>query len=443
MKFKWWIILALNLFISSANAKEFNYTAYQLENGLQVVIIPNNRAPVVYHSLWYKVGSADSPSHKTGLAHFLEHLMFKGTKQFPKDSFKRTINDLGGEQNANTSWDRTVYFVTIAKEHLPLIMEMEADRMQNLLINEEELEKEREVVLQERRSTIDAYPENCLFEAANASFFWEHPYGKPVIGFEEHIRGYTKEDTLNFYNKWYVPNNAILVIAGDVNTEALKAQIQQYYGKLKSSSLLPRHRSREPSHRDATAKVEIRDPKVAGTFFQRIYPAANFRTGGIHQEATFTLLQDILGDSTYGRLTQILVENQKLAHFVTAHYTGYYYDPYSFTISGSPINNSDLSLLETSVEAEIRRLVAEGIRQEELDTAKQQWQFETLYRQDSLHGIANYFGESLSVGYSFEDLKKWLATIQSVTKEDIKIAAKSLLNAGPSVTVYAYPVAQK
>ncbi len=176
MKYRLWIILISSLsWAVFVNAKEFNYHAYQLENGLQVVIIPNTRAPVVYHSIWYKVGSADSPTHKTGLAHFLEHLMFKGTTRFPKDSFKRTINDLGGEQNANTSWDRTVYFVTIAKEHLPLVMAMEADRMHNLIVTEEDIAKEKDVVLQERRSTTDVHPENCLFEAGNANFFWEHP----------------------------------------------------------------------------------------------------------------------------------------------------------------------------------------------------------------------------------------------------------------------------
>ncbi len=269
------------------------------------------------------------------------------------------------------------------------------------------------------------------------------PYGKPIIGYEEHIQQYTKEDALNFYQNWYVPNNAILVIAGDVNIESLKTEIQHHYGSLKPKPLSVRHRATEPKHRDTTAKIEIRDPKIAGAFFQRIYPAPNFRIAGIHQEAALTLLQDILGDGTYGKLTQALVENQKLAHFITAHYTGYYYDPYSFTISASPINSSDLSLLETSIEAEIRRIIFEGVTENELNTAKQQWEFESQYRRDSLHGMANYFGENISVGYTFESLEKWLTTIQAVTKEDIKIAAKNILNTGPTVTIYAHPVIQK
>ncbi len=446
MKYKIITVLILTLLASRVlSAKEhFNYQAYELENGLQVVIIPNARAPVVYHSLWYKVGSADSPALKSGIAHFLEHLMFKGTANFPKDTFKRTINDLGGEQNANTSWDRTVYFVTIAKEHLPVVMEMEADRMQNLLITEEDVIKEKEVVLQERRSTVDAKPEARLFEAANASFFWEHPYGKPIIGYEEEIHQYTQADTFNFYKNWYGPNNAILVIAGDVNVEALKPLIQRYYGHIPSSVAKPvRHRAVEPTHRGATAKVEMHDPQIGASFFQRLYSAPNFRQAGIHQEAVLTLLQDILGDGTFGRLSKALVENQKLAHFAAAGYTGYYYDPYSFTITGAPINTADMLLVEASVEAEVRRLIAEGITQKELDTAKAQWTYESQYRRDSLNGIANYFGENLSVGYTLADLDKWLASIQQITTQEVWSAAKSILSAGPLVTLYTYPTVQK
>jgi zinc protease len=436
--------IAANVAAKESTKENVNYHTYTLENGLQVVIIPNSRAPVVYHSIWYKVGSADSPRNRTGLAHFLEHLMFKGSQKFPKDTFKRTINDLGGEQNANTTWDRTAYFVTIAKEHLPIVMEMEADRMHNLLLTEEDVDKERDVVLQERRSSSDAKPEARLSEAANATFFWEHPYGKPVIGFEEHIRQYKREDALKFYQTWYAPNNAILVIAGDVKIEELKPLIQKYYGTLKAKSDLPiRQRLSEPDHRGVNAKVEIRDPQVGGMFLQRMYPAPNFRTKGTHQEAILTLLQDILGDSTYGRLNQTLVENQKLAHFANANYTGYYYDPLYFTVTSAPMNSSDLQLLDASIEALIRRMISDGVTEQEVATAKEQWKFETLYRRDSLIGIANYFGENLANGYSLKDLDAWLTIIQKVTVAEVNQAAKDILGPGPRVTMIGYPVAQK
>ncbi len=434
------LLILIGLFSPLVLAKALpTYHAYQLDNGLQVVIIPNHRAPVVYHSLWYKVGSADSPTNKTGLAHFLEHLMFKGTKQFPKDTFKKVINDLGGEQNANTSWDRTLYFVTIAKEHLATVMEMEADRMQNLILTDEEVAKEKEVVLQERRSTVDSRPERRLFEAANANFFWEHPYGTPVIGFEEHIRSYTKQDASIFYKKWYNPNSAILVISGDVVLADIKPQIKEYYGKLKNRAQPKRNRLQEPQHRGATSMTQLRDPQLSGTFIQWAYPTTNFRLGGLKQDTTLTLLQDILGDSTYGRLNKNLVEDQKLAQFVSAEYTGHYYDPYSFTITAAPYNTFDLPVLEASITAEIKRLIAEGVDQHELETAKQQWTFEALYRQDSIYGIADLFGEGLSVDYTLQDIENWMPQLRSVTAEDIKKAAKETLGSEPLVKLQALP----
>lgn len=419
------------------------YHTYTLENGLQVVILPNSRAPVVYHSLWYKVGSADSPANKTGLAHFLEHLMFKGTHRFPKDTFKRVVNDLGGEQNANTSWDRTVYFVTIAKEHLPKVMEMEADRMHNLVLSNEDVLKERDVVLQERRSVIDSKAEARLMEATNATFFWEHPYGTPVIGFEEHIRSYTQQDALDFYQQWYTPSNAILIIAGDITLPTVKALIKQYYGPLADRAAPSRNRLQEPNHRGVTAKTELRDPQLGASFFQRIYPAPNFRTSNYRSEAVLTLLQDILGDTTYGRLNKSLIEDQKLAHYTSADYVGYYYDPYSFSITAAPYNSFDMELLEASVEAEVRRLIAEGVTEQELLQAKQQWSFESLYRKDSLYGIANFFGENLSVNYPLSEMEKWLALVNEIKATEIQAAAKTFLGKGPQVTLYAYPTVEK
>jgi len=438
------LLFLLNAFALNAKEQTENrYIHYTLENGLEVVILPNNKAPVVYHSLWYKVGSADSPEDKTGLAHFLEHLMFKGTTRFPNDTFKRTVTDLGGEQNANTSWDRTVYYVTLAKEHLPVVMEMEADRMQQLSITDLIVDKEKDVVLQERRSVVDARPEACLMEAANHAFFWEHPYGKPVIGYEEDIRQYTKEDALQFYQTWYTPNNAILVIAGDVEINTLKPLIQKFYGSLKGQKSPPRHYKSEPQHRSATMEVKIRDPQIGSVFFQRLYAAPNFRKNGLRTEAIFSLLQQLLGDDTFGRLSKSLVQQQKLAQTTTAQYIGYFYDPYSFTVTGVPTNTTDLFLLEASIESEIRRLMNEGVLETELQIAKEQANYHFQYRQDSIQGLAYLVGESLSVGYTLKDLDDWPSIMQSISNDEIKAAAKSIFLSGPAVTAYGYPVAEK
>lgn len=441
--FKTLVVLLSIYYCSPVSAKEqFNYHQTTLKNGLEVVILPNNRAPVVYHAVWYKVGSADSPSDLSGIAHFLEHIMFKGSKNYPGDTFKRVLNNLGGSQNANTNWDRTGFFVTIAKEYLNTVMEMEADRMHNLSILPEDVEKERDVVLQERRSTSDSQDMQLVSEAANASFFWQHPYGKPIIGFEEHIRRYTPETVREFYQKWYRPSNAILVIAGDVEVKTLLPEIEKYYGHLPTLPAVERKRPEEPTHRGTTAKVEIRSPQVSA-FFERIYRAPNHRTTSMRKEAVIILLQDILGDPNYGRLSQILVENQKMAHFISVSYMGYFYDPYSFTISAAPINASDREWLEASVEATIRQVITEGVSDAELQKAKEQRRFGYLYLHDTLHGIADYFGEHLSMGYSISELENWLDVIESVKKEEIKEAAKEVLGLKPEVIVYTNPVAQK
>ena len=426
----------------ATNKQTLNFESLTLKNGLQVIIVPNHRAPVVYHSIWYKVGSADSPYNKTGIAHFVEHLMFKGTKKFPKDTYKKTINKLGGNQNAGTHWDKTVYFVTIAKEYLPKIMELEADRMTNLNFSDEDFKKEKNVVLQERRQTTgDALPEGRLMEAANANLFWHHPYGKPVIGFKDHIEQYTKKDVLDFHNKWYAPNNAVLVIAGDITSADVKPLLKKYYEPIKRKRGLPlRERAKEPDHSNTTAKAEIRDPQLKNMFFERIYQAPNHRTSTVQKEAALMLLSKILGDDANGRLHKSLVEQQKTAHSAYANYTGYLLDPYGFSIMAEPVNAIDFTSLEAAVEAEIQRLIANGITEEELNIAKKEYLLQYRYGHDSLHAIAEDIGENLAYGYSIQEIRDWLTIVEKTTVEEINNAAKEIFEKPASVVAYSYPI---
>ncbi len=216
-----YIALFLLLFADIVFAKDEVYET-KLENGLQIIVVRNPKGPVVYHSLWYNVGSADSPSGASGLAHFLEHLMFKGTTKFPQQSFSQTINRIGGTQNAQTSQDATIYWQIVDKQHLPLVMEMEADRMVNLVFDEKVVEKEIDVVLNERRMNIDGSSTGKISQALNAAMFWNDPYGKPVIGYESEIKEYTGQKAKDFYEKWYTPSNAILIVAGDVTLDEVK-----------------------------------------------------------------------------------------------------------------------------------------------------------------------------------------------------------------------------
>jgi zinc protease len=213
-----------------AQAKVFEPETFTLDNGLEVVVVANRRAPIVTHMLWYKVGAADEPPGKSGIAHFLEHLMFKGTDTLGPGEFSDIIARNGGQENAFTSYDYTGYFQTVAKDRLDIIMKYEADRMTNLTLSDEVVLPERDVVLEERRSRIDREPGAQLGEALRAVLFLHHPYGVPVIGWEEEIRGLTSADAIDFYRRWYAPNNAVLIVAGDVDAEEVRALAETHTG---------------------------------------------------------------------------------------------------------------------------------------------------------------------------------------------------------------------
>ncbi len=224
-------------------------TQARLDNGLEIVVIPDRRAPIVTHMIWYKAGSADEPVGKSGIAHFLEHLMFKGTKTVPAGEFSRKVAEIGGQENAFTSVDYTAYYQKIAPEALEMVMGYEADRMHNLILNEAVIEPEKKVILEERRSRIDSEPRSILNETVEATLFKHHPYGTPVIGWQNEMLGLTKDDAIAFYDKFYSPNNAILVVAGDVEPSEVIALAEKTYGKLET----PRRRYRQGPCRRAGA----------------------------------------------------------------------------------------------------------------------------------------------------------------------------------------------
>ncbi len=432
------------LFITTigVSAKQFPIEALKLSNGMEVVLIPNNRAPVVYHGLWYKAGSADSPHHKTGLAHFVEHLMFKGTVKYPSDTFKLIINNLGGSQDANTSWDRTAYSTTIAKEYLAKIMELESDRMTNLAFNHDDFAKELQVILQERRQEIESKPTRLLSEAANAAFFWQHPYGRPVIGFRNHMENYTYQDAKLFYQTWYNPNNAILVIAGDISKDTIMPLINKYYGTIAHKNLPDRSALREiePNHNNCTTKVELRDTKLQQPFWASIYTAPNHNTAGVQTEAALDLLQFILGEESLGRLRKVLVDNQKIAFSASATYSGGMIDPYSFSIVVSPVNVIDTAKTEYLVNSEINNLLTNGINNAEFETAKQQYINYFRFNHDSIISIAQLVGENLAHGYTINEIKNILTILQSVSVQQVNDAAKLVFSKPAKVVSYAYPI---
>ena len=291
------LLVAASLLAFSAtpgSAKVYNPDTFMLPNGMQVVVVTNKRAPIVTHMVWYKVGSADEPKGKSGIAHFLEHMMFKATTNMKSGEFSSTVARNGGRDNAFTSYDYTGFFQTIAKDRLELVMRMEADRMTNILFNDEQVEPERQVILEERNMRTDNSPEAKLSEEINAAFFRNHPYQIPIIGWRHEIEALSRQDLESFYKIWYHPNNAILVVAGDVTAAEVKPLAEKYYGKLAAGPLPSRDRPSEPPH-VASQRISLADARVRQPNWRRMYLAPSHVYGDKSQTYALEVGAEILG----------------------------------------------------------------------------------------------------------------------------------------------------
>lgn len=330
---------------------------FKLANGLQVVVIPDHRAPVVTQMIWYKVGAADEPPGTSGIAHFLEHLMFKGTEKIPGGQFSKIIAKNGGEDNAFTNHDVTAYFQRVAKDRLPMIMEMEADRMVNLRLTEEDVKTERDVILEERRSRVDNDPGSILQEQMMAALYSNHPYGTPIIGWEHEMRELDREDALTHYRRFYAPENAILIIGGDVDPDEVKKLAEETYGKLAPHGPVSvRKRPQEPEHA-APVKVTLQDPRAGRTTVQRYYLAPSYTTAKPGEAESIDLLMRIAASGSVGRIYKRLVVEQKKA----ANAGGWYSDTGLdagrlgfYAIAADGVSADDLEKAMEEVVAELR-----------------------------------------------------------------------------------------
>ena len=422
----------------AAPGKTFGAETFMLDNGMQVVVISNHRAPVVHHAVWYRVGAADEPPGKSGIAHMLEHLMFKGTDTIAAGEFSKIVERNGGSDNAFTSQDYTGYFQNIAVDRLPLVMEMEADRMTNLAFSEQDFLTEREVVLEERRSRTDNRAQAQFSEQIGAAQYLSHPYGLPVIGWEHEIRGYTYDDFLSFYRRYYAPNNAILIVVGDITADALKPLAEKTYGRIPAADVPPRVRPAEPPQR-AARRVVMHDARVASPEWMRSYLAPSYRTDEDHQAVALDVLSTILGDGPTSRLYQALVVDQQVATSAGAYYSGGSYDDTRFVVYARPGPGTDLETLETAIDAELAKLVEDGITEEELERAKFGIQSLAVYSRDNLSTLARIFGIAMTSGASVEDIEGWPDLVEAVTPEDVVAAARLVLVARQSVTGLLLP----
>ncbi len=404
----------------------FHPTTFTLDNGMQVVVVENHRAPVVAHWVWYRVGTADSPVGKSGLPHYLEHLMFKGTDKIPPGAFSKIVARLGGNDNAMTSYDFTAYFQMIARDRLEKVMEMEADRMVNLRITEQDARTERDVILEERRSRVDNEPSSLLNERMTAVQYLNHPYRLPVIGWFHEIQSYTREDALAFYRTWYHPANAILIVVGDITAEELRPLAERTYGRIEGRPVPTRQRLREPPQTSERI-VELRDPRVRQPSVVLSYLAPSYHSEGGEQAYALEVLAELFGSGTTSRLYRSLVVDRAIAASAGAYYRGSSLDPTTFRIYGSPRPGKTLEEVEKALDAEVKRLLSGDISEEEVARVKKRMLAEAVYARDSLNGVARIFGVALTTGQTVEDVEAWPDRIAAVTREQVQKAARAVL----------------
>jgi len=421
-----------------ALAKVFDPVSFTLDNGLQIVVVVNRRAPIVHHSVWYRVGAADEQAGESGLAHFFEHLMFKGTENLAPGEFSEIIAANGGRENAFTSWDYTGYYQTVAADRLEIMMQNEADRMVNLVLTDDVVLPEREVVREERRSRIDNEPASQLGELSRAVQFLNHPYRIPIIGWDHEIEQLSTEAAVAFYNKWYAPNNAILIVAGDVEPEQVRALAEKYYGPIARKEVPERKRVIEPPQ-NAPREVRLESPRVRQPQVSVTYLAPSYRQSEGNEAYALQVLSEIIGGGATARLYSRLVVEQAVAGSAGAGYNPTNYDYSTFTFYVAPRPGGDLEATEGAMRAQIAELLENGVSEAEVAAAKKRLVAGAVFARDNLSTAPRVIGAALTTGGSLEQIEAWPDRIAEVTAADVNSALKQVLRDEQSVTSYLLP----
>ncbi len=412
---------------------------FLLNNGMEVVVVPDHRAPIVTHMVWYKAGSADEPIGKSGIAHFFEHLMFKATANHAAGELNRAVAEIGGSHNAFTFYDFTAFYQRVAPSALEQMMGFEADRMRNLSLTDDDIKTERDVILEERRSSIDNNPQAVLEGEVDATLWQNHPYRIPIIGWMQEMEQLNRADAIAFYNKYYNPNNAVLVVAGDVEPETVKALAEKTYGKLpRGPELLPRVRPVEPEQ-NTKRTVTRSDARVSLPSFSTRWVVPSYRTAEHGEAEALDLLAEILGGGTRSRLYQQLVVKQGIATEASASFQGDMLDDTQFTVHGSPRGGASLADLKAAADAEVARIAKDGVTSEELDKAKDRYVRTLIFAQDEQDYLADMYGSTLATGGTVKDVEEWPDRIRKVTPDQIKAVAARYLVSDHSTTGYLLP----
>ncbi len=416
----------------AADSEQVTY--FTLDNGMEVVVVEDHRAPAVQQMVWYRAGSADEPKGSSGVAHFLEHLLFKATDKMESGEFSATVAANGGRDNAFTSYDYTAYFQRVAADRLELMMQMESDRMKNIRLTPENIRTVRDVIIEERNQRTENRPGALFNEQLNAAQYLNHRYGVPVIGWRHEMEALDLDDALSFYETYYSPNNAILVVSGDVEPEAVRALAEKYYGAIPANpDLPPRLRTQEPPQ-TAARRLTFYDARVAQPYVTRSYLAPERDPGAQEKAAALTILAEILGGGTTSFLAEKLQFDTQVATYTGAFYRGASLDDTTFTLVVVPAADVTLEQAEDAMDAALASFMQDGVDQAQLDRIKLQIRAEQIYARDDAESVANRYGQALAIGLTVQDVQDWPKVLDAVTADDIMQAAAEIFDRRTSVT---------
>ena len=434
------LLAVLSLTLLPLSAAAATPSTFTLDNGLQVLVLEDHRAPVVVHMVWYRVGSADEVRGVSGIAHFLEHLMFQGTDTLAPGELSQTVARNGGSDNAFTTWDYTAYFQRVAADRLGLMMQMESDRMRHLKLSEDDVTTERQVILEERNQRTDSDPGALFQEQVRAALYLNSPYGTPVIGWRSEMEALTRTEALDWYHKYYAPNDAVLIVAGDVHPDEVRRLAEKYYGPLEPTpGLGPRVRPQEPPQL-AERRLTMTDPRVAQPYIVRNYVVPERDHDDQTAAGSLTLLAELLGGnpatSVLGKALQF---DQKIAVYSSAYYNGVSYDDTSFGFAVVPADGVTMTQAETAMDQAVQTFLDKGIDDAQWRRIRTQLRAGLIYREDDIAAQANRYGAALTSGLTVADVQAWPDVLQAVTKDDVMAAAHKYLDRTHAVTGWLMP----
>jgi len=431
------LLIAASL-CAPVSAEEPKIFQFALQNGLSVLVIPDHRAPTATQILFYRVGASDDPPGNSGLAHFFEHMMFRGTPTVPGDQFARTVARNGGEDNAFTTEDYTAFYEQIAKDRLALVMGLDADRMVNLDLSDANVRTERDIVLEERRMRIDNDPQAQLREQMDAALHLSHPYGRPIIGWPEEVRHIGRIEAQSYYSRHYAPNNAILVVAGDVFPDQVRLNAEATYGKAPARQLMPRPDYAQPPRLGET-RLTLHRENVKVPQFMRLYRVPSYTEARPGEAEALDVLAQLLGGDATSALYRELVMTRRFASDTGASYSGYMRDAGAFEIYAVPRPGVKMEAIEQAIDAVLKDYATTVAKAADVERAKTQLVASAVYQRDNQLDLASAYGQALAIGLTVDDVREWPSRIRAVTGDQIRDATAKDMTKREAVTGFLLP----